>query len=116
MLGHTSTGRTPLIVGDSVTVGHGAILHGATVEEGVLIGMGAIVLDQANIGAGAIVAAGALVREGTNVPPSTLWAGVPARQVRELDEEQRKTGILGAEGYRQHAAEYRRDAGTEKGA
>lgn len=68
----------PATLGDRVTLGHGAIVHGATIEDDVLIGMRATVLNGARIGAGSLVAAGALVRPGTVVPPGSLVAGVPA--------------------------------------
>ncbi len=76
----------PLQVGNYVTVGHGAILHGCTVEDGVLIGMGAIVLDGAVIGEGSIIGAGALVPEGKVIPPRSLVVGVPGKVIRELDD------------------------------
>ena len=76
----------PTIVGDNVTVGHNAVLHGCKIGNSVLIGMGAIVLDGAEIGDGAIVAAGAVVLEGKSVPSKTLVAGVPAKPVKELDD------------------------------
>ncbi len=82
---HTDAGR-PCRLGVGVTVGHRAVLHGATVEDGALIGIGAIVLDGAVIGAEAIVGAGAVVTEGFVVPPRTLVLGVPARVVRALQE------------------------------
>lgn len=69
----------PTIVGERVTVGHRAVLHGCTVEDDALIGMGAIVLNGATIGRGAVVGAGAVVTEGTHVPPMTLAVGVPAK-------------------------------------
>ena len=69
----------PTTVGERVTVGHRAILHGCTVEVVALIGMGAIVLNGATVGRGAVVGAGAVVREGTEVPPMTLAVGVPAK-------------------------------------
>jgi carbonic anhydrase/acetyltransferase-like protein (isoleucine patch superfamily) len=69
----------PVTIGDRVTVGHRAILHGCTVEDDALIGMGAVVLNGAVIGAGAIVGAGAVIREGMEVPPRTLAVGVPAK-------------------------------------
>lgn len=75
---HTDSGH-PTILGARVTVGHRAILHGCEVEDDVLIGMGAIVLNGARIGAGALVAAGAVVREGMEVPPMSLAVGVPAK-------------------------------------
>lgn len=68
----------PTRIGERVTVGHRAVLHGCTIEDDVLLGMGAIVLNGAHVGAGAVVAAGAVVREGSWVPPMTLAVGVPA--------------------------------------
>ena len=81
---HVTGATYPTLIGDRVIVGHGAILHGCTIEDDALIGMGATVLDNATVGAGAIVAAGALVREGQHVPPGTLVAGVPATVRRKL--------------------------------
>jgi carbonic anhydrase/acetyltransferase-like protein (isoleucine patch superfamily) len=75
---HTDEGH-PAIIGERVTVGHRAILHGCTVEDDALIGMGAIVLNGAVVGAGAVVAAGAVVREGMRVPAMSLAVGVPAK-------------------------------------
>jgi len=75
---------SPCIVGDDVTVGHRAILHGCTVEDAALIGMGAIVLNGAIIKKGAIVAAGAVVKEGMIVPENTLVAGVPAKIIKQV--------------------------------
>jgi len=78
----------PCILGQRVTLGHRAIVHGATVEDDALIGIAATVLSRCVIGRGALIAAGALVLEGTHVPPGTLWAGCPARQIKELTPEQ----------------------------
>ena len=74
-------------VGDWVTIGHNATVHGCIVEDEVLIGMGVTVLNNARIGTGSIIAAGAVVPENTVVPPRTLWAGVPAKLRRELGEK-----------------------------
>jgi carbonic anhydrase/acetyltransferase-like protein (isoleucine patch superfamily) len=76
----------PLHLGSGVTVGHRAVLHGCTVENGCLIGMGAVVLNGAVVGQGSLVAAGAVVAEGTHVPPGSLVAGVPATVKRPLTE------------------------------
>lgn len=76
------TGTMPCILEDDVSVGHGAIVHGATVRKGALIGMNATVLDKADIGEGAIIAAGAVVTHGTKVPAHEIWAGIPARKVK----------------------------------
>ena len=90
---------TPAAVGARVSVGHGAILHGCTVEDDCLIGMGATVLNRAVIGAGSLVAAGAVVLEGTVIPPGSLVAGVPAKVRRELSDDERV-------GIRENAAHY----------
>jgi len=82
---HADT-RGALEVGAGVSVGHRAVLHGCTVEDGALVGMGAVVLTGARIGAGSLVAAGAVVLEGTDVPPGSLVAGVPAKVRRPLGE------------------------------
>ncbi|MFF1418088.1 gamma carbonic anhydrase family protein [Streptomyces sp. NPDC058280] len=79
----------PLTVGARVSVGHNAVLHGCTVEDEVLIGMGATVLNGAHIGAGSLVAAQSLVPQGMRVPPGSLVAGVPAKVKRELTEVER---------------------------
>ncbi len=75
---HTDA-ETPTTIGERVTVGHRAVLHGCTVEDDALIGIGSVVLNGAVIGAGAVVAAGAVVREGMEVPPMSLVVGVPAK-------------------------------------
>lgn len=80
----------PCILGQRVTVGHRAVVHGCVVEDEALIGIGALVLSRCVIGRGALIAAGAVVLEGTHVPAGTLWAGCPARQVKTLSSEQRE--------------------------
>lgn len=77
----------PTAIGDYVTVGHRAIIHGCTIEDHCLIGMGAVVMNNAVIGRGSIVAAGAVVKENQVVPPFSLVAGVPAKIVRTISEE-----------------------------
>jgi carbonic anhydrase/acetyltransferase-like protein (isoleucine patch superfamily) len=85
---HGTLGEWPVVVGERVSVGHGAVLHGCTVEDDCLIGIGARVLDGAVIGKGSLVAAGALVREGMQVPPNSLVAGVPAVVKRPLTDRE----------------------------
>jgi carbonic anhydrase/acetyltransferase-like protein (isoleucine patch superfamily) len=80
---HTMLGL-PTIVGEGVTVGHRAVLHGCVVENDCLIGMGAVVMNNARVGEGSVVAAGALVSENTVIPPGSLFMGVPAKLRREL--------------------------------
>ncbi len=87
---HVEHGGFPCILGNRVTLGHRAIVHGSTVGDGALIGIGAVVLSRCVIGAGALIAAGAVVMEGTHVPPHTLWAGCPAKRLRELTAAQRE--------------------------
>lgn len=84
---HCTYEKTKTIIGDNVSVGHNAIVHGCTVEDNVLIGMGAIVMDNARIGSNTIIAAGAVVLEGTQVEPGTIYAGVPAKKVKEISME-----------------------------
>ncbi|MFP5208379.1 MAG: gamma carbonic anhydrase family protein [Acidobacteriota bacterium] len=84
---HGQRNLYPVVVGDWVTIGHNATVHGCTVEDMVVIGMGARVLNDSRIGEGSIVAAGSVVPEHTIVPPRTLWAGVPAKMRRELGEK-----------------------------
>ncbi len=85
----------PCRLGDRVTVGHLAVVHGCTVGDGALVGMGAIVMNGAEVGAGSIVGAGAVVPEGMTVPPGTMALGVPAKVVRELTPAERE-GLLGS--------------------
>ncbi|MEV8197602.1 gamma carbonic anhydrase family protein [Streptomyces sp. NPDC079141] len=80
----------PVTIGERVSVGHNAVVHGATVGDDCLVGMGATVLNGAVIGAGSLVAAQALVPQGMQVPPGSLVAGVPAKVRRELTEEERQ--------------------------
>jgi carbonic anhydrase/acetyltransferase-like protein (isoleucine patch superfamily) len=89
----------PVKVGDYVTIGHNATVHGCTVEDAVLIGMGVVVLNNSRIGEGSIIAAGAVVPEGTQVPPRTLWAGVPAKLRRELGDKDRELILQYARNY-----------------
>ncbi len=89
----------PNVIGSSVTIGHRCVLHGARVEDGCLIGMGAILLGGSKIGAQSLVAAGAVVKEKFEVPPRSLVAGVPARIVRPLTDAEVMAIEKSAEGY-----------------
>lgn len=89
----------PLTVGKRVTVGHGAILHGCTVGDDCLIGMGAILLNNCVIGEGSIVAAGALVTERAVIPPNSMVMGCPGKVVRAVRPEERERSRIGAEEY-----------------
>ncbi len=84
---HCTYQKAAAKIGNRVSIGHRAIVHGCTVEDDVLIGMGAIVMDHCVIGRGSIIAAGAVVLEGTEVAPGSIWAGVPAKKVKEVSPQ-----------------------------
>jgi len=107
-IGHSDPGA-PLIIGDRVTVGHQAILHGCTVEDEALIGMGARILNGAVIGAQCIVGAGALVTEGKVFEPRSLIVGSPARAIRTIGEDQVAMLRLSAAHYAEKAMRYARN-------
>ena len=86
---HVERDTYPLSIGNRVTVGHSAVLHGCIIEDRVLIGIGAIVLNGARIGEGSVIAAGALVTERTRIPPHSLVMGSPAKVKREVTPEER---------------------------
>jgi len=96
---HGQRNLYPVVVGDWVTIGHNATVHGCVVEDAVLIGMGAVLLNGCRIGEGSIIAAGAVVREETQIPPKTLWAGVPAKLRRELSDKDRALILEYAQNY-----------------
>ena len=100
---HVTKDEFPLILGDSVTVGHGVVLHGCTIESRCLIGMGAIILNNAQIGSGSIIAAGTLVPENTVVPPGSLFMGHPGRFRRALTGDDQKV----IDGYAARYVEYK---------
>jgi len=80
--------RSKILIGNNVSIGHNVIIHGATLKDNVLIGMGAIVMDNAIIGENSIIAAGAVILEGTIVEPGSIYAGVPARFMKKVNQEQ----------------------------
>lgn len=106
---HVTSGTHPTEVGDDVTVGHGAILHGCTVRDRCLVGIGAIVMDGAVVGPGSMVAAGSLVPPGMVVPPGMLAVGAPARVKRELTPEEIARMGTQAESYAARAERYREE-------
>ncbi len=103
---HVDSGE-PVILAERVSLGHRATVHGAHVEAGALIGIGAVVLGRARVGAGSLVAAGAVVRPGQQIPPGVLVAGVPGRVVRELTDADRATFADTAASYMRRAARHR---------
>jgi carbonic anhydrase/acetyltransferase-like protein (isoleucine patch superfamily) len=107
---HVTSRTHPTILGDDVTVGHRAVLHGCTVGDRCLVGIGAIVLDGAFVGPDAMVGAGALVPPGMVVPPGTLVLGAPAKVKRDLTPEEIASFRASAERYAGYAARYRQGA------
>ncbi|MDT0304802.1 gamma carbonic anhydrase family protein [Streptomonospora wellingtoniae] len=103
---HSDPGE-PAVLADRVSLGHKAMVHGAEIGEGALIGIGAIVLGGARVGEGALVAAGALVPPGKEVPAGTLWAGLPGKVVRELTDEDRAGFAETPEKYARYADRHR---------
>lgn len=81
---HCTYQRSKTIIGNNVSIGHNAIVHGCTVHDDVLIGMGAIIMDNAEIGSNSIIAAGAVVLENTRVEPGSIYAGVPAKKIKNI--------------------------------
>ena len=84
---HATYQKTKVNIGNNVSIGHNAIVHGCTIQNNVLIGMGAIVMDNADIGSNSIIAAGSVVLEGTKVPAGSIYAGVPAVKIKEISED-----------------------------
>lgn len=99
----------PTILGNRVTVGHSVTLHGCTIEDDCLIGIGAIILNGATIGKGSVIAAGALVPERMQVPPGSMVMGVPARVKRELTPEERERFRENAQNYVRYRQIYREE-------
>ncbi len=98
----------PAVIGNRVTIGHGAIIHGATVGDDVLIGMGAIILNGAKIGSHSIIAAGSVVPEGKVIPAHSMVMGLPARVVRKIKGEEIAKIGRGAKHYIEHVNKYRK--------
>ncbi|MFZ5973041.1 MAG: gamma carbonic anhydrase family protein [Bacteroidota bacterium] len=84
---HCTYQKARTVIGNRVSIAHTAVVHGCTVEDDVLIGMGAIIMDDAVIGANSVIAAGAVVLPGTKVEPGSIYAGMPARKVKDISEE-----------------------------
>ncbi|MEQ8423450.1 MAG: gamma carbonic anhydrase family protein [Cyclobacteriaceae bacterium] len=84
---HCTYEKSKTVIGNNVSIGHTAVVHGCTVEDNVLVGMGAIIMDHAVIGKGSVIAAGAVVLSGTKVEPGTIYAGMPAKKVKDIGQE-----------------------------
>jgi carbonic anhydrase/acetyltransferase-like protein (isoleucine patch superfamily) len=84
---HCTYESAKTVVGNNVSIGHNAIVHGCVIDDNVLIGMGAIVMDNAHVGSNSIIAAGAVVLENTIIEPGSIYAGVPAKKIKDIPEE-----------------------------
>lgn len=104
---HGTFGSSKTIIEDRVSIGHNAIVHGAKICKGSLIGMGAVVMDHSVVGEGAVIAAGAVVLEGTIIPPRTLYAGVPAKPRGDVREDLQKHLSAAADRYVEYAGWFR---------
>ncbi len=102
---HTSKGH-PVIIGSNVSVGHGAILHGCTLCDQVLVGMGAIILNGAKVGSGSLIGAGAVVTEGADIPEGSVVVGVPGKVIKQVTDAQKEYILTNARSYVQLATEY----------
>lgn len=97
---HTLYKRSTVVIEDDVSIGHNVTLHGATIRRGALIGMGSTLLDDVEVGEGAIIGAGSLVLAGKKIPPRQLWAGSPAKYIKDIPAEQfENLNMKTAEGY-----------------
>ncbi|NTW56899.1 MAG: gamma carbonic anhydrase family protein [Chlorobiaceae bacterium] len=103
---HVTHDTGPLNIGNCVTIGHGAVLHACTVKDHVLIGMGAVLLDDCVVEPWSVVAAGSLVRQGFTVPSGMLVAGVPAKVIRPITEDERRNIADSPENYLRYCRNY----------
>jgi carbonic anhydrase/acetyltransferase-like protein (isoleucine patch superfamily) len=103
---HCTYQKACTVIGNNVSIAHGAIVHGCTIEDNVLVGMGAIIMDNAIIGEGSVVAAGAIVLAGTRVEPGSLYAGIPARRIKDAGPEMAEVIARTARNYPMYAEWY----------
>ncbi len=101
---HGTYQKAKTVIGTKVSIAHNAVIHGCTVEDNVLIGMGAIIMDDAVIGSGSVIAAGAVVLPGTRVEPGSIYAGMPARKVKDVGAEMKEVIERTARNYPMYAA------------
>lgn len=100
---HCTYQKAKTVIGSNVSIGHTAVVHGCTIEDNVLIGMGAIIMDDAVVGAGSVIAAGAVVLSGTKVEPGSIYAGMPAKKVKDIGEEMKAVISRTAKNYPMYA-------------
>jgi carbonic anhydrase/acetyltransferase-like protein (isoleucine patch superfamily) len=101
---HCTYQKTKTIIGNQVSIAHNAVVHGCIVEDNVLIGMGAIIMDEAHVGEGSVIAAGAVVLPNTHIEPGSIYAGVPAKKVKDTGEAMKEVILRTARNYPMYAA------------
>jgi carbonic anhydrase/acetyltransferase-like protein (isoleucine patch superfamily) len=106
---HCTYQKAKTIVGNNVSIAHNAVVHGCTIEDNVLIGMGAIVMDDVVIGSGSVIAAGAIVLPGTKVEPGSVFAGIPAKRIKDVGEEMKMVIERTAKNYPMYAEWYKEE-------
>jgi carbonic anhydrase/acetyltransferase-like protein (isoleucine patch superfamily) len=106
---HCTYQKAKTTIGNNVSIAHNAVVHGCTIEDNVLIGMGAIVMDDAVIGSGSVIAAGAIVLPGTKVEPGSVFAGIPAKRIKDVGEEMKMVIERTAKNYPMYAEWYKEE-------
>jgi gamma-carbonic anhydrase len=104
---HCTYQKARTVIGNNVSIAHNAVVHGCTVEDNVLIGMGAIVMDDAVIGSNSVIAAGAIILPGTKVEPGSIYAGIPAKRIKDIGEEMKAVIQRTAKNYPMYAEWYK---------
>jgi gamma-carbonic anhydrase len=103
---HGTFEKAKTVIGSNVSIAHNAVVHGCTLEDNVLVGMGAIVMDDSMVGSNSVIAAGAVVLPGTQIPPGSVFAGVPAKKVKEIGDEMKSVILRTAKNYPVYARWY----------
>ena len=104
---HCTYQKAKTVIGNNVSIAHNAVVHGCTVEDNVLIGMGAIIMDDAVIGSNSVIAAGAIVLPGTRVEPGSIYAGVPAKRIKDIGDDMKEVILRTARNYPMYAEWYK---------
>lgn len=107
---HCTYEKARTVIGSNVSIAHNAIVHGCRVEDNVLVGMGAIIMDDAVIGANSVIAAGAVVLPGTKIPSGSVYAGVPAKKVKDITEDMKAVIVRTANNYPMYAGWFREES------
>lgn len=106
---HGTYEKSKTVIGNNVSIAHNAVVHGCTIDDNVLIGMGAIVMDDCVVGSHSVIAAGAVVLPGTIIPPGSVYAGVPAKKVKDTGEEMKAVIVRTAKNYPMYAGWFKEE-------